>query len=80
MTHYKLLRTLDFLAVDTTKLELVDMVSAEGEKALARGEVTHGVRLGRRAAAHAGQEPGPDERPGADEDRHPDIRRGGSDE
>ena len=40
VTHYKLLRTLDFLAVDTTKLDLVDMVSAEGEKALARGEVT----------------------------------------
>lgn len=40
VTHYKLLRTLDFLAVDTTKLELVDMVSAEGEKALARGDVT----------------------------------------
>jgi taurine transport system substrate-binding protein len=40
VTHYKLLRTLDFLAVDTSKLELVDMVSAEGEKALARGDVT----------------------------------------
>ena len=40
VTHYKLLRTLDFLAVDTSKLNLVDMVSAEGEKALARGEVT----------------------------------------
>ena len=40
VTHYKLLRTLDFLAVDTTKLDLVDMVSAEGEKALARGDVT----------------------------------------
>ena len=40
VTHYKLLRTLDFLAVDTSKLDLVDMVSAEGEKALARGDVT----------------------------------------
>ena len=40
VTHYKLLRTLDFLAVDTAKLDLVDMVSAEGAKALARGEVT----------------------------------------
>ena len=40
VTHYKLLRTLDFLAVDTSKLDLVDMVSAEGEKALERGEVT----------------------------------------
>ena len=40
VTHYKLLRTLDFLAVDTAKLNLVDMVSAEGEKALARGDVT----------------------------------------
>ena len=40
VTHYKLLRTLDFLAVDTSKLDLVDMVSVEGEKALARGDVT----------------------------------------
>ena len=40
----------------------------------------HGVRVGRRAPAHAGQEPGPDERPGADEDRDPDIRRGRSNE
>jgi taurine transport system substrate-binding protein len=40
VTHYKLLRTLDFLAVDTSKLDLVDMVSAKGAEALARGEVT----------------------------------------
>ena len=40
VTHYKLLRTLDFLAVDTGKLNLVDMVSAKGAEALARGEVT----------------------------------------
>lgn len=40
VTHYKLLRTLDFLAVDAGKLELVDMVSAKGAEALARGEVT----------------------------------------
>ncbi len=40
VTHYKLLRTLESLAVDTSKLQLVDMVSAKGEKALARGEVT----------------------------------------
>jgi len=40
VTHYKLLRTLESLAVDTGKLQLVDMVSAEGAKALARGEVT----------------------------------------
>ena len=40
VTHYKLLRTLDFLAVDTGKLDLVDMVSVKGAEALARGEVT----------------------------------------
>ena len=40
VTHYKLLRTLDFLGVDTGKLDLVDMVSAKGAEALARGEVT----------------------------------------
>ena len=40
VTHYKLLRTLDFLAVDTSKLNLVDMVSVRGAEALARGEVT----------------------------------------
>ena len=40
VTHYKLLRTLDFLAVDTGKLNLVDMVSVKGAEALARGEVT----------------------------------------
>ena len=40
VTHYKLLRTLDFLAVDTSKLDLIDMVSAKGAEALARGEVT----------------------------------------
>ena len=40
VTHYKLLRTLDFLGVDTGKLDLVDMVSARGAEALARGEVT----------------------------------------
>ncbi len=40
VTHYKLLRTLDFLAVDTSKLQLVDMVSAKGAEALERGEVT----------------------------------------
>lgn len=40
VTHYKLLRTLDFLAVDTSKLDLVDMVSVRGAEALARGEVT----------------------------------------
>ncbi len=40
VTHYKLLRTLDFLGVDTDKLELVDMVSSAGAEALDRGEVT----------------------------------------
>ena len=40
VTHYKLLRTLDFLGVDTSKLDLVDMVSARGAEALDRGEVT----------------------------------------
>lgn len=40
VTHYKLLRTLVHLGVDTSKLEMVDMVSAEAEKALAAGEVT----------------------------------------
>ena len=40
VTHYKLLRTLEFLAVDASKLILVDMVSAKGAEALERGEVT----------------------------------------
>lgn len=40
VTHYKLLRTLEALAVDTNKLKLIDMVSAKGAEALERGEVT----------------------------------------
>ncbi len=40
VTHYKLLRTLEHLGVDTSKLELIDMVSTKGGEALARGEVT----------------------------------------
>jgi len=40
VTHYKLLRTLEALAVDTTKLNLIDMVSSKGAEALLRGEVT----------------------------------------
>ncbi len=40
VTHYKLLRALRHLGVDTGKLELIDMVSSEGGAALARGEVT----------------------------------------
>lgn len=55
VTHYKLLRTLESLAVDTSGLQLVDMVSAEGEKALARGEVTMACGWGgalRRMGSH----------------------------
>ncbi len=40
VTHYKLLRTLVHLGVDTSKVEFIDMVSADAEKALAAGEVT----------------------------------------
>lgn len=40
VTHYKLLRTLVHLGVDTSKVEMVHMVSADAEKALAAGEVT----------------------------------------
>ena len=46
VTHYKLLRTLDFLAVDTSKLNLIDMVSVKGAEALARGEVTMACGFG----------------------------------
>ncbi len=40
VTHYKLLRTLDHLGVDASKLDLVDMVSTEAAKAFIRGELT----------------------------------------
>ncbi len=40
VTHYKLLRTLEFLGVDSTKVHLIDMVSSKGAEALERGEVT----------------------------------------
>lgn len=40
VTHYKLLRTLDALAVDAAKVDLIDMVSVEAGKALAAREVT----------------------------------------
>ncbi len=40
VTHYKMLRTLDHLGVDTSKLDLVDMVSADAAKAFIRGELT----------------------------------------
>jgi len=40
VTHYKLLRTLDFLGVDASKLKLIDMVSPKAAEALERGEVT----------------------------------------
>ncbi len=40
VTHYKLLRVLDALAVDATKVDMIDMVSTEAGKALAAREVT----------------------------------------
>jgi taurine transport system substrate-binding protein len=40
VTHYKMLRTLDHLGVDASKLDLVDMVSADAAKAFIRGELT----------------------------------------
>ncbi len=40
VTHYKMLRTLEFLGVNVGKLQLVNMVSSDGEKALDRGDVT----------------------------------------
>ena len=40
VTHYKLLRTLEHLGVNASKVQLVDMVSIDGEAALARREVT----------------------------------------
>ena len=40
VTHYKLLRTLDHLGVDASRVNLVQMNSADGQVALARGDVT----------------------------------------
>ena len=40
VTHYKMLRTLDHLGVDASKLDLVDMVSAEAAKAFIQGDLT----------------------------------------
>lgn len=55
VTHYKMLRTLDHLGVDTGKVELVNMVSVDGGAALARREVTMACGWGgalRRMTAH----------------------------
>lgn len=40
VTHYKMLRTLEHLGVDVSKVDLIDMSSAEAAKAFIRGEVT----------------------------------------
>ena len=40
VTHYKMLRTLNHLGVDASKLDLIDMVSADAAKAFIRGELT----------------------------------------
>ncbi len=39
VAHYKMLRTLSHLKVDTTKVKMLDMAPADGAAALARGDV-----------------------------------------
>ena len=46
VTHYKLLRMLDHLGVDATKVEMVQMNGADAAVALARGDVTAGCAFG----------------------------------
>ena len=46
VTHYKLLRMLDHLDVDASRIDLVQMNSADGAVALARGDVTMACGFG----------------------------------
>ncbi len=46
VTHYKLLRTLDHLNVDTSKVDLVQMNPADAAVALIRGDVVMGCAFG----------------------------------
>ncbi len=46
VTHYKLLRTLDHLGVDASKVELVQMNPADAAVALIRGDVVMGCAFG----------------------------------
>jgi taurine transport system substrate-binding protein len=46
VTHYKLLRTLDHLGVDASKVELVQMNPADAAVALVRGDVVMGCAFG----------------------------------
>lgn len=46
VTHYKLLRTLDHLGVDASKVELVQMNGADAAVALIRGDVVMGCAFG----------------------------------
>ena len=73
VTHYKLLRTLDFPRRRYQQAEPHRHGFRQGRRGAGPWRGDHGLRLWRRAQTHAGQEPRPDERPGADEDRHSDI-------
>lgn len=46
VTHYKMLRTLDHLGVDTSKVNVVQMNGADAAVALARGDVTMACAFG----------------------------------
>ena len=46
VTHYKLLRMLDHLVVDASKVDMVQMNGADAAVALARGDVTAGCAFG----------------------------------
>lgn len=46
VTHYKLLRTLDHLGVDASKVDMVQMNGADAEVALARGDVSAACAFG----------------------------------
>ena len=46
VTHYKLLRTLDHLGVDASKVEIVQMNGADAAVALIRGDVTMACAFG----------------------------------
>ena len=46
VTHYKLLRTLDHLGVDASKVEIVQMNGADAAVALVRGDVTMACAFG----------------------------------
>ena len=79
VTHYKLLRTLDHLGVDASKVNMVQMNGADASvRALARGR-RRGLRLRRPAPADEGVRRGADDRGGAGGDRHSRLRRRVSD-